>query len=180
MVKNILVAAACFSLVTFTNVFKAHAQQQLKFGYVDRRAILNKMPEMKAVQQRIQNFIDQKREQLEKKQSDFQQRVTEYQQKMAVVSDDVKKKEEAHLGQLQEELQQYQTQLAQVIQQKQEELIGPLLQQIQQAISKVAAEQGLMYVFNIRTTNDVVILYASEEAQKKYNISNLVMQELGI
>lgn len=184
MKKRALITTV-FSLVflgffTLPGAF-AQQSQDLKIGYVDPQSILSKMPEWKAVQQRLQNFADRKREELAKKQQQFQQQVTAYQQKSAVISDEAKKKEEQRLGQLNAELQQFQTQLQREIQQKQQELVGPLLQQIEEAINQVAADMELTYVLNTVTSNgDVIILYASEEAQQQYDITDSVMRELGI
>ncbi|MDZ7690007.1 MAG: OmpH family outer membrane protein [Balneolaceae bacterium] len=163
------------------NLQSAKAQDNLTIGYVDPQAILSKMPEMKAVQQRLQNFRDRKVQELQEKQSQFQQQLSAYQQKSTVISEEAKKKEEERLGQLQSELQQFQTQLQQEIQQKQQELVGPLLQQIEEAINKVAEERGLTYVLNTTTSQgDVIILYASPSAREQYDITDPVMQQLGI
>jgi len=155
--------------------------QDLKIGYVDPQAILNKMPEMKAVQQKLQNFAERKQEELSQKEQDFQQQITEYQQKSAVISDEAKAKEEERLGQLNADLQQYRQQIQQELQQKQQELVGPLLQEIERAINQVASDMNLTYVLNTTTsTGDVIILYASPEAQEQYDITDQVMRELGI
>lgn len=182
MIKRILTSAfLCFLFIGFSGVSNANAQDALQIGYVNPQEVLSKMPEMKAVQQRLQNFIDRKRQELATKQQDFQQQLTEYQQKASVISESAKKKEEERLGQLNADLQQFQTQIQQEIQQKQQELVGPLLQQIDTAVSTVAQEMNLTYVLNTTTSNgDVIILYASDEAQKKYNITDQVMRELGI
>jgi outer membrane protein len=181
MFKRILsLSAVC--LVFFLTLGAGHSQaQSMEIGYVDPQAILSKMPEMKAVQQRLQNFIERKREELAKKEQEFQQQVASYQQKLSVISEEAKQQEEERLGQLNAELQQFRTQLQQEMQQKQQELVGPLLQQINQAINTVASEMGLAYVLNTTTsTGDVIILYASEEARQKYDITDPVMRELGI
>ena len=176
--KIILAAAIIF--MALPSLSQAQTNK-LKIGYVDPQAILQKMPEMKAVQQRLQNFAQRKREELAQKQTDFQQQVQEYQQKSAVISDDARAKEEDRLGQLNAELQQFQSQIQQEMQQKQQELVGPLFQQIEQSINTVAENQGLTYVINTTTTNgDVIILYASPDAQEKYNITDPVMRDLGI
>jgi len=183
MLKRILsLSLLCVLAVGFVGLSNAQAQQQdLEIGYVDPQSILNKMPEMKAVQQRLQNFIDRKREEFANKQQNFQQQVSEYQQKQSVISESAKKKEEERLGKLNAELQQYQSQIQQEIQQKQQELVSPLLDQINSAVSTVAQDMGLTYVINTTTSQgDVIILYASDEAQQKYNITDQVMQELGI
>lgn len=167
--------------IGFVTVSQANAQQNLEIGYVDPQEILNKMPEMKAVQQRLQNFIDKKRQEYAEKQQDFQQQVSEYQQKQSVISESAKQKEEERLGKLNAELQQYQGQIQQEIQQKQQELVGPLLDQIDQAVSTVAQNMGLTYVINRRTSQgDAIILYTSQQAQQKYDITTEVMNELGI
>ncbi len=167
-----------FSVVTLETAF-AQEIQGLNIGYVEPQAILSKMPEMKAVQQRLQNFAERKQEELVQKQQDFEQQVSEYQQKESVISDAAREKEEERLGQLNAELQEYRTQLQQEIQQKQQELVGPLLDQISNAIDSVADRMGLTYVLNTATSNgDVIILYASDEARQKYDITDEVMDEL--
>lgn len=183
MLKRLLsISLLCLFAVGLTGVSSANAQESTTtIGYVDPQAILSKMPEMKAVQQRLQNFIQRKKEEFATKQQTFQQELSEYQKKASVISESSKKEEEERLGKLNAELQQYQTQIQQEIQQKQQELVSPLLEQINSAIGTVAQKQGLTYVLNTTTsTGDVIVLYASDEAQKKYNITDKVMRELGI
>lgn len=181
MFRRILSASlVCLFIVSFAGIESASAQD-LRIGYVEPQAILSKMPEMKAVQQRLQNFAERKQEELAKKQQDFEQQINEYQQKEAVISESARKKEEERLGKLNTELQQYRTQLQQEIQQKQQELVGPLLEQINNAIDNVANRMNLTYVLNTTTSNgDVIILYASDEARQKYDITDQVMEELDI
>lgn len=181
MLKRILsISLLCFFAVGFSGLSTAQAQQ-MEIGYVDPQAILNKMPEMKAVQQRLQNFVERKREEFTNKQQDFQQQLTEYQQKADVINESARQREEERLGKLNAELQQYQSQIQQEIQQKQQELVSPLLDQIDNAVGTVAEGMGLTYVINTTTSQgDMIILYASDEAQEKYNITDQVMQELDI
>lgn len=182
MLKRILsLSLLCFLIVGFAGPSNAIAQQQTEIGYVDPQAILQKMPEMKAVQQRLQNFVERKREEFATKQQDFQQQVAEYQQKADVINESAQQREEERLGELNAELQQFQSQIQQEIQEKQQELVDPLLDQIDEAVNSVAEEMGLTYVINTTTSQgDMIILYASDEAEQKYNITDRVMRELGI
>lgn len=182
MLKRLFsISLLCLFIGGFVGHSTATAQQNIEIGYVDPQAILSKMPEMKAVQQKLQNFIDRKRQEFATKQQDFQQQISEYQQKEAVISEAAKKKEEERLGKLNAELQEFQTQIQQEIQQKQQELVSPLLEQINTAINTVAQENGLTYVINSTTSQgDRIILYASSEARQKYDITDAVMRELGI
>ncbi|HLR26142.1 MAG TPA: OmpH family outer membrane protein, partial [Fodinibius sp.] len=171
----------CLFFIGVAGTTSAQVKQDLKIGYVDPQAILTKMPEMKAVQQRLQNYMEEKRGELTSKRENYQQQVAEYQQKESVISDDAKKKEEERLGELGAELQEYQSKLQQEVQEKQQELIGPLLDQIDTAIGEVASDMQLTYVLNTTTSNgDVIILYASDEAQQKYDITDQVMEQLNM
>ena len=161
--------------------FNTTQAQQAEIGYVDPQQILTQMPEMKAVQQRIQNFIADKQAELQEQQQEFQAAVEEYQQQMTVLSGDAKAAQEEELGQMQAELRQAQRQAQQEIRQKQQELVSPLIESINQAIEEVAAEMGLDYVLNTTTSQgDVIILYASETAKQQYDITDEVMDKLGI
>lgn len=170
------------ALFLFLFIFSIAAKaQQLKIGYVDPQEIITKMPEMKAVQQRLQNFVADKKAAIAAKQTAFQTAISEYQQKMSVLSAEAKTAKETELGQMRTDLQTAQQEAAQALQQKQQELVQPLMDSINNAIKAVAKEQGLDYVFNTVTSQgDFIILYASDEFQQKYDITDEVMAKLGI
>lgn len=184
MKNTITLSLAAFLLVLgfgVTNTVQAQAGEDVKIGYVNPQAILANMPEMKAVQQRIQNFALRKQQELVQKEQAFQAEVTTYQQKIGVISAEAQAQEEERLGQLQAELVQAQQTAETELEQKRQELVGPLLEQIGNAINVVAERMNLTYVLNTTTsTGDLVILYASEEYSAKYNITEAVMEELGM
>lgn len=154
---------------------------ELNIGYVNPQSILANMPEMRAVQQRLQNFTARKQQELSTLEQDFQTQVAEYQQKVGVISADAQQQEEARLGQLQQELLQAQEVAEQELAQRRDELVGPLLEQIGAAIEAVAQKQGLSYVLNTTTSSgDMIILYASEDFRAKFDITQSVMEELGM
>ena len=154
---------------------------ELKIGYVNPQSILANMPEMRAVQQRLQNFTARKQQELSTLEQEFQTQVAEYQQKVGVISADAQQQEEARLGQLQQELLQAQEVAEQELAQRRDELVGPLLEQIGSAIEAVAQKQGLSYVLNTTTSSgDMIILYASEDFRAKFDITQSVMEELGM
>ncbi len=161
---------------------KAHAQQnELRIGYVDPQHIMRSMPEMAAIERRLQNFVERKRQEFAEKEATFRQEVEEYQQKMAVISDEAKRQEEERLAELNLELQEFQQNFQQEVQERQFELLEPLLDKIQDAIESVADERGFTFVLNTMTNNgDFIILYASDEAQRDYDITDEVMQRLDL
>ncbi len=175
-VLSVITLALCFAITT-------NAQQVVepKIGFVNPQAVLDRMPEMKAVQQRLKNFSDRKALEIQQKEIALQQAINTYEQKRDVISAAAKEEEEQKLQQMSDDLNQADRQAQQEIQQKRNELLGPLLTQIGNAISAVAEEQGLDYVLNITTsTGDSIILYASQEYSQKYNITDAVMVNLGI
>lgn len=174
-------------LLAFTATDEVEAQtttdqgQAIEIGYVNPQAVLSRMPEMSAIQQRLQNFAERKQEELLQKEQEFQNAVAEYEQKAGVISEDANQREQERLQQMQQELQQAQQEAEQELQQRREELLGPLFNQIGTAIDAVAEDQGLTYVLNTTTSSgDQIILYASDEYQQKYDITEDVMAELGI
>lgn len=181
MFKRIITLSAFCAVFIATLGVTQSAAQEIKIGYVEPQAILSKMPEMKAVQQRLQNFAERKQKELAEKEQELNAEIENFQQRSSVISEDAKQKEEQRLGQLNAQLQQFRGQLQQEMQQKQQELVGPLLDQIGTAIDQVANEMNLTYVLNTTTSSgDAIILYASDEAQEKYDITDQVMQQLGI
>lgn len=181
MFKRIITLSAFCAVFIATLGVTQSVAQEIKIGYVEPQAILSKMPEMKAVQQRLQNFAERKQKELAEKEQELNAEIENFQQRSSVISEDAKQKEEQRLGQLNAQLQQFRGQLQQEMQQKQQELVGPLLDQIGTAIDQVANEMNLTYVLNTTTSSgDAIILYASDEAQEKYDITDQVMQQLGI
>lgn len=175
-----LFSVSLVALVILVWGLSANAQE-IKIGYVDPQTILSKMPDMAAVQKELQNFHDKLNQQLSQKQTDFQQQVQQFQQKSAVISDAAKKQEQAHLDSLNQQLTQLQQQYSNEMNNKQQQLMSPILDKVQKAINEVAKGMGLTYVLNTVTgSGDYIILYASTEAQQKYDITQKVMDKLNL
>ncbi|HET8864634.1 MAG TPA: OmpH family outer membrane protein [Gracilimonas sp.] len=167
--------------IAFSAVDKVQAQEETKIGFVNPQVVLAKMPEMRAIQQRLQNFAEKKQEELAEKERAFQTAVAEYEQKAGVISTEANQREQEQLGQMQQELAVAQQEAEAELQQRRQELLGPMFTQIGDAIDSVADEMGLTLVLNTTTsTGDQIILYASPEYQAEFDITDAVMQELGI
>ncbi len=152
---------------------------EMKIGYVDPNALLMRMPEMAAVERRLQNFADRKRREFAEKQETLQRDSEALEQRRAVISPEAVTREEQRLTNLYIELQQFEQTYAQELQQQQAELLGPLLEKVQTAINAVATEMGLTYVLNTMTNNgDFIILYASPRMQRENNITDRVARKL--
>lgn len=170
-------------LTAITTLMAAPAvqAQDMKIGFVEPRAVLERMPEMRAVQQRLQNFAERKQNELVQKERELQTEVELYQQKVGVISEQARQTEEERLNAMDTEFRQMQQEAQQEMAQQRAELMSPLLEQIQEAIDAVAASKGLDYVLNTTTSaGDVIILYVSPQVREEYDITDEVMVELGI
>ncbi|HBQ61847.1 MAG TPA: hypothetical protein DD671_20150 [Balneolaceae bacterium] len=168
-------------VIAFLTIDVAKAQEEMKIGYVNPQAVLAKMPEMAAIQRRLQNFAEQKQQELLQKEQDFQTAVTEYEQKAGVRTEEANQREQQRLSQMQEDLMAAQQEAETALQQRRQELLSPMFTQIGTAIDAVAENMGLSYVLNTTTSSgDQIILYASQEYQEKYDITDEVMNELGV
>ena len=155
--------------------------QDIKVGYLDPQLVLERMPEMAAVQMRIKNFRDRKGAEIQQKEAAFIQAQNEFQQRSGVISEAARQEGQAALASQYQDLQSATATAQQEINQRTNELLGPLLTQLRQAIDAVAAREGLSYVLNTTTNSgDQIILYVSQEYASKYDITNEVMQQLGI
>ena len=146
--------------------------------------ILRDISERKAAQQALMDSyvdLERKQQELSQKEAELQTEIELYQQKVGVISENARQTEEQRLSEMDTEFRQLQQQASQELQQQRAELMSPLLNQIQQSINTVAANRGLDYVLNTTTSNgDVIILYVSEEIQNEFDITDAVMQDLGI
>jgi outer membrane protein len=157
------------------------AQAEMKIGYVEPMVILERMPEMAAIERKLQNFMERKNREIAQKEMDLAQRLEDFQRRRSVISAEAREREEENLTRLQVELQQMQGTAQQELQQQQIEQVSPVIEKIQQAIDSVADEMGLTYVLNTMTNNgDFIILYVSEEVRNNFNITERVMQKLDI
>lgn len=177
--KRMLQTIALLAVLAVSSL-QVQAQGQT-IGYVDPQAILARMPETAAVTQRIQNFYEQKQQELQAKEAAFQQEVANFQQRVNVISEEAKTNEEERLGKMQADLISFRDEAERAVDTRRGELVAPLLQQIQTAIDKVAKAKSLTYVLNTTTSNgDVIVLYVSDAARQSADITEDVMKELGI
>ncbi|MCH8494284.1 MAG: OmpH family outer membrane protein [Balneolales bacterium] len=152
---------------------------EMKIGYVDPNSVLMRMPEMAAVERRLQNFADRKRREFRQLQETLQTQSESLESRRSVISADAVAREEQRLTEMYIQLQEFEQNYGQELQQQQAELMGPLLERVQQAINTVSSEMGLTYVLNTMTNSgDFIILYASPRMQQEFDITAKVAEKL--
>ncbi len=155
--------------------------QELRIGIVDAGDILMQMPELENVSDQLDGFTNRKRREFAQLEADFVQAREEFEQRVAVISEQARENEQRRLSEKAMRLQQFQQEYQQELMERQERLISPLRERIMNSINEVAEELGLAYVINQMVNNgDMVVLYASDEMRERYDITSRVKDKMGV
>ena len=163
-----------FTLLMFVGVTATAGAQNLKFGHIDLQALVQVMPERAAAETEFNNFQTELEDVFAEMQQNYQLKLQELEQLGADVSEVKRNAKITELQDLQQRMQNYQQTAQQQMQQKQGQVLKPVFDKAQAAISKVAKEQGLIYVFDAGAG---MVLYKSNQSM---DLLPLVKQELGI
>ena len=162
---------AVAALLCATSVSNA----QPKFGYVNSQEIIYNMPEISDVQLQLEKLQKEVEEQLEFLQVEYNNKLADYQKNAATYSDAVRQSKEQELIGLQQRYEELGKAGSQDMQKKQGELITPLIEKARATIDKIAAENGLIAVFDLAAG---ALAYMVEN--QMLNLAPAVKKELGI
>ena len=146
-----------------------------KFAYVDTEYILNKIPEFKQAQDKLDDFSEDWQEEIEAKYTEVEQMYRAYQQDQVLLTDDMKiKREEAIINKENEakNLQQKYFGPEGSLYLKKQELIRPIQDKIFDAIQKLATNNKYQIVFD--SSSDLIMLYKNENLDKSDQVLKLM------
>ena len=167
MKKILLILAISFTVITLT--------QAQKFAYVDTDYILNKIPEFKQAQDKLDAVSADWQKEIENKYAEVDQMYRSYQQEQVLLTDEMKvKREEAIINK--------ETQAKQLQQKyfgpegdlylKRQELIKPIQDKIYNAIQQLAANNKYQVIFD--SSSDLIMLYKSNNLDKSDKVLDLM------
>lgn len=168
--KKFILIFAFFALAGFQNNYA-----QLKIGYVDSDAIMSKLPDAQDAQQKIDAFVQEWQDEIDKKQKEWKTKYEDYEKRKLIMSDERRVSVEKELVQLEKEISDYRQKKFGVngeLFKKQEELMKPVQNRIFNAIQEIAKENDYDYIFD--RSGDIIFLFAKEE----YDVTNLVLEKL--
>ena len=148
---------------------------QPKFGYINSQEIIVAMPEIQQVQLQLEQLDKDLAEQLNYIQVEYNKLYADYQQKAATYSDAIRQSKEQELIGLQQRYEELGKAGSQDMQKKQGELMTPLIEKARATIDKIAAENGLIAVFDLAAG---ALAYMDES--QMLNLAPAVKKELGI
>jgi outer membrane protein len=166
--KNILLILS----VSFLVVSSSQAQ---KFAYVDTDYILNKIPEFKQAEDKLDDFSDDWQKEIEGKYTDVEQMYRAYQQEQVLLTDEMKtKREEAIITKENDakNLQQKYFGPEGDLYSKRQELIRPIQDKIYDAIQQLAANNKYQVIFD--SSSDLIMIYKNNNLDKSDKILELM------
>jgi len=168
--KKIVLLAFC--VLSFGALSQA---QNLKFGHINANELVNLMSERDSAVLKLQAYQNDLEETLEGMGTEYNNKLNEYQRKRNEWAPVVVETKERELTELGQRIQQFQQNAQQEMQQMQQVLMSPVIEKAQNAITKVAKENGLTYVFDLSAGS---LIYYDDKGS--VDLLPLVKKELGI
>ena len=148
-----------------------------RYAVIDSKYILEKMPEYKASQQKLDQFSEQWQQEIDKKSADLDKMYKEYDAEQVMLSDELKKKREDELFNKDKELRDLQKKRFGYegdIFKKRGELIKPIQDRVYNAVQKLAVSK--LYDFILDKSEGITVIFADPKLDK----SDDVLKELGV
>ena len=168
--KKILPIVCCLLLVAFF----ASAQ---RYAVIDSKYILEKLPEYKESQTKLDQFSAQWQQEIEKKQADLDKMYKDYDAEQVMLADNLKKKREDELFNKEKEVRDLQKKrfgFEGDLFKKRQELIKPIQDKVYVAIQKLAVDKS--YDFILDKSEGITVIFADPKLDK----SDDVLKFLGV
>ena len=148
-----------------------------RYAVIDSKYILEKVPEYKAAQQKLDQFSQQWQQEIDKKSASLDKMYKDYDAEQVMLSDELKKKREDELFNNDKELKDLQRKRFGYegdIFKKRQELIKPIQDRVYNAVQKLAASK--LYDFILDKSEGITVIFADPKLDK----SEDVLRNMGV
>jgi outer membrane protein len=148
-----------------------------RYAVIDSKYILEKMPEYKEAQAKLDQFSAQWQQEIEKKQAELDKMYKDYDAEQVMLSDELRKKREDELFNRDKELRDLQRKrfgFEGDLFKKRQELIKPIQDKVYTAIQKLAVEKS--YDFILDKSEGITVIFADPKLDR----SDDVLKYLGV
>ena len=155
----------------------AIASQAQRYAIVDTKYILEKMPDYKQAQQKLDQFSEQWQKEIDSKQVVLDKMYKDYEAEQVMLSEELKKKREDELFAREKEVRELQRKrfgFEGDLFKRRQELVKPVQDKVYNAIQKIAV--GRMYDFILDKSEGITVIFADPKLDK----SEDVLRELGV
>ena len=159
-------------ILLFTSIYSTKAQ---KFAYVDTDYILNKIPEFKQAQDKLDAISEDWQKEIENKYSEVDQMYRSYQQEQVLLTDEMKVKREDAIIKKETQAKQLQKKYFGPegdLYLKRQELVKPIQDKVYDAIQQLAANNKYQVIFD--SSSDLIMLYKNNNLDKSDKVIELM------
>ncbi len=165
--------------VLFTYLFSlvALASTAQRYAIIDSKYILDKVPEYKEAQKKLDNFSELWQKELDQKQTAMDKMYKDYDAEQVMLTDALKKKREDELFNKEKELRDLQKKrfgFEGDLFRKRQELIKPIQDRVYNAVQKLAVEK--LYDFILDKSEGITVIFADPKLDK----SDDVLRNMGV
>ncbi len=168
--KNRILLIAAFLVFVAAG---ASAQSKIKVGHIDFAKLYAEMPGQDSIKKVFQEHARSLQETFNSMQTEYQNKLQDYQSNMATMSNLIRQNKERELMDIQTRLENFRNQAEEDLQAKELELSKPIIDKARAAIRDIAKENGYTFILN---NTESMILYA----EPTDDITPLVKKKLGI
>lgn len=154
MKKLLKVAIVAVCVVFAGNIAKA----QTKIGYINMSALVDVMPDTKAIRTQLETYNKQFQDAYTAMATEYQSKGQQYEAQRATMTDAIRTQKEGELQDLQKRIQAFQQDAQQKVAAKTNELSKPLFDKLRAAVTAVAKEKGYAYVINTSASQDELLI----------------------
>jgi outer membrane protein len=167
---------ACVITIIFL-IFGLTFVKAQRFGYVDTKYVLEKMPEYKKAQDEINQLSDAWEKEIKEMAKKIEAMYSSYQAEQVLLTDEMKKDRSDAIKSKEAELKEYQKKVFGfdgLFFLKKQELIKPIQDKVWDATEKVAKQNNLAILFD--KAGELVMIYTDP----RYDYTDFVLEELGL
>ncbi len=166
-----------FLLIASVMLVAFASQAQGRYAIIDTKYILDKMPEYKDAQKRLDDIAIDWQKEIDNLQTELDKMYRDFEAEQVMLSDDLKKKREDQLFLKEKSLRDLQRKrfgFEGDLFRKRQELVKPVQDKVYNAIQKLAVQRS--YDFILDKSEGITVIFADPKLDK----SEDVLRELGI
>jgi outer membrane protein len=167
--KKLFLLATCYFVINST--------QAQRYCVIDSKYILEKVPQYKEAQERLDQFSIQWQQEIDQKQTAVDKMLKDYDAEAVMLSDELKKKREDEIFNKEKELRDLQKKrfgFEGDLFKKRQELIKPIQDRVYNAVQKLAVDK--QYDFILDKSEGITVIFADSKLDR----SDDVLRNLGV
>ena len=161
--------------ITLISLFFVNNTFSQKFAYIDSDYILNKIPEFKQAQDKLDALSAEWQKEIEKKFTDVENMYRSYQQEQILLTKPMKNKREEAIMRAEKEAKDLQRKYFSPqgeLNLKRQELVKPIQDKIYDAVQQLASNNKYAVIFD--SSSDLIMLYSNPNLDKSDKILEIL------